>query len=71
MNNLDISKAVYMRETDGSVLGVIILLNGETNIYKNNNKIFVPADSNNRHYAELLKQVQMQNLQIAEVDEQL
>ena len=69
MQKLNISKAVYWREVDGIIGGVIILINGDTDMSNNINKIFVPLDPANRHYSEIMRQIEAGELVIEEAEQ--
>ncbi len=60
MNNfIDFSSAKYIA-TDGSNTSIEVVVDGTT--------MFVPLDPANRHYAEILRQVEAGTLTIADAD---
>jgi len=59
-NNMDITVAQYVADIDGSNSSVKATIDGQV--------MFVPLDPANRHYAEILKQVEAGDLTIQEAD---
>ena len=58
---MNITKAKYCLNEDGNANQVIVVtIDGK--------ELFVPLDPNNRHYAEILKQVKEKKLTIKEAD---
>jgi len=57
-NNMDITTAQYQADIDGNNSGIKATIDGQ--------EMFVPLDPANRHYAEILKQVEAGTLTIAE-----
>lgn len=57
---MDISSAQYIQDETNTNTIVKIVVDDET--------MFVPLDLNNRHYAEVLKQVESGDLTIADAD---
>jgi hypothetical protein len=60
MNNMDITSAQYVQDFDGNNLGIQATIDGT--------KMSVPLDPANRHYAEILRQVDAGVLTIQEAD---
>lgn len=61
MNGMDITSAQYSNDLDGNATSIkLVLDNGE--IWS------VPMDPANRHYAEILRQVEAGELTIADAD---
>jgi len=59
-NNMDITVAQYVADIDGSNSSVKATIDGQV--------MFVPLDPANRHYAEILKQVEAGTLTIADAE---
>ncbi len=59
MNELNITSAQYV-QVDGTNDTVIAVIDGQ--------ELFVPLDLANRHYAEIMRQVEAGTLTIAEAD---
>jgi len=59
-NNMNISSAQYVSDMDGNNSGVQATIDGQT--------MSVPLDPDNRHYAEILRQVDAGTLTIADAD---
>jgi hypothetical protein len=59
-DNMDITVAQYIADIDGSSSSVKATIDGE--------EIFVPLDPANRHYTEILKQVEAGTLTIADAE---
>jgi len=57
---MNITSAQYSNGIDGNVVNVKAVIDGET--------VFVPLDPANRHYAEILKQVQEGTLTIQDAE---
>ncbi len=57
MNEINITSAQYQREDNREIIATI---DGE--------KLIVPVDPTNRHYAEILRQVEAGTLTIADAD---
>ena len=57
MNSMNIASAQYVSDMDGNNSGIQATINGQT--------MSVPLDPANRHYAEILKQVEAGTLTIA------
>ena len=61
MNNINITSAKYMDPQDnGTLSGIKATIDGI--------EMFVPTDPANRHYAEILRQVEAGTLTIADAD---
>jgi len=60
MKEMYISSAQYWQNIDGENIGVVIVTDGKT--------IHVPIDTNNRHYAEIMRQVAAGTLTIADAE---
>ena len=60
MNSINIASAQYVSDMDGNNLGIQATINGQT--------MSVPLDPANRHYDEILKQVEAGTLTIADAD---
>ena len=58
--NMNITVAQYRADIDGNNSSVKATIDGQV--------LFVPMDANNRHYAEILKQVADGDLTIADAD---
>ena len=58
MNEMNIVSAQYEADTDGNNLSITAVIDGQ--------ELFVPLDPANRHYAEILRQVEAGTLTIAE-----
>lgn len=59
MDSMNITSAQYIAD-NGSNISIQAVIDGETR--------YVPLDPNNRHYAEILRQVQAGTLTIAEAE---
>ena len=59
-NNMDITSAQYQADMDGNNLCIQPTIDGQ--------EMFVPLDPANRHYAEILKQVEAGDLTVADAD---
>ena len=59
-NNMNITTAQYIADEDGNSSTIQATIDGQ--------EMFVPLDPNNRHYAEILKQVEAGTLTIADAD---
>lgn len=57
---MDITSAQYVQDEDGNNNTINAVIDGKT--------MFVPLDPANRHYAEILRQVEAGTLTIAEAD---
>ena len=61
MNDMNITSATYQRDiADTENVGIIAVIDGET--------LYVPLVSGNRHYDEIMKQVEAGDLTIADAD---
>jgi hypothetical protein len=60
MNNMNITTAQYTTDIDGNNSSVQATIDGQ--------EMSVPLDTDNRHYAEILKQVEAGDLTIADAD---
>jgi len=60
MEEMNIVNAKYFKDGLDNIDGIIATINGEV--------LSVPLDPNNRHYAEILRQVEAGELTIAEAD---
>ena len=59
-NNMDITTAQYQADMNGNNSGIKATIDGQ--------EMSVPLDPANRHYAEILKQVEAGTLTIADAD---
>jgi hypothetical protein len=59
-NNMDITTAQYQADMDGNNSNIKATIDGQ--------ELSVPLDPANRHYAEILKQVEAGTLTIADAD---
>jgi len=59
-NNMNITSAQYQADMDGNNSGIQATIDGQ--------EMSVPLDSANRHYAEILKQVEAGTLTVADAD---
>jgi len=59
-NNMNITSAQYNADMDGNNSGIKATIDGQ--------EMFVPLDLANRHYAEILKQVEAGDLTIADAE---
>ncbi len=59
-NNMNITTAQYTTDMDGNNSGIKATIDGQ--------EMSVPLDSANRHYAEILKQVEAGTLTIADAE---
>jgi hypothetical protein len=59
-NNMNITSAQYDADMDGNNSGIKATIDGQ--------EMFVPLDPANRHYAEILKQVEAGDLTIADAE---
>ena len=57
---MDITSAQYIQNLNGNNINVKATIDGQ--------EMFVPMDTNNRHYAEILKQVAEKKLTIKDAD---
>ena len=57
---MDITSAQYIQNLNGNNINVKATIDGQ--------EMFVPMDNNNRHYAEILKQVAEKKLTIKDAD---
>jgi hypothetical protein len=60
MNNMQITSAQYMVDMEGTNTIIRATIDGQ--------ELFVPLDPANRHYAEIMRQVDAGELTIAEAD---
>jgi Ethanolamine utilization protein EutJ (predicted chaperonin) len=60
MNNMQITSAQYMVDMEGTNTIIRATIDGQ--------ELFVPLDPANRHYAEIMRQVEAGTLTIAEAD---
>ena len=60
MNEINITSAQYVDDQDGNNISIFIVVNGQ--------KLGVPLDPANRHYTEILRQVEAGALTIQEAD---
>jgi hypothetical protein len=60
MENMNIESAQYQANLDGINMNIAAVIDGVT--------MFVPLDPQNRHYAEILRQVEAGTLVIAEAE---
>ena len=61
MNSINITSAQYMSDTlSGNNVSIRATIDGQ--------ELFVPLDPSNRHYAEIIRQVEAGDLVIAEAD---
>ena len=61
MNNMNITSAKYYADITGTNVAISATIDGQT--------MSVPLDPDNRHYAEILRQVEEKKLTIKEADE--
>ena len=59
-NNMNITSAQYNADMDGNNTSVQATIDGQ--------EMFVPLDPANRHYAEILKQVEAGDLTVADAE---
>ena len=59
-NNMDITTAQYQADMDGNSSSIQATIDGQ--------EMSVPLDPANRHYAEILKQVEAGTLTVADAD---
>jgi hypothetical protein len=59
-NNMNITSAQYDADMDGNNSGIKATIDGQ--------EMFVPLDPANRHYAEILRQVEAGTLTIADAE---
>ena len=59
-NNMNITTAQYIADEDGNSSTIQATIDGQ--------EMFVPLDPANRHYAEILKQVEAGTLTVADAD---
>ena len=59
-NNMNITSAQYQADMDGNNSGIQATIDGQ--------EMSVPLDPANRHYAEILKQVEAGTLTVADAD---
>ena len=60
MENINITSAQYVSDMDGNIDHIIATIDGQ--------EVSVPLDPANRHYAEILRQVEAGTLTIADAD---
>jgi hypothetical protein len=60
MENFNITSAQYVQNMDGVNSGVVATIDGQ--------ELSVPLDLSNRHYAEIMRQVEAGTLTIQEAD---
>ena len=60
MDNMNITSAQYTTDMDGNNSGIKVNIDGQ--------ELFVPLDETNRHYAEIMRQVEAGTLTIAEAE---
>ena len=60
MNDIKITSAVYGRDEGGNNVSIRITIDGQ--------ELFVPLDPANRHYAEIMRQVEAGELTIQEAE---
>ena len=60
MNEMNITSAQYTADMDGNNSGIMIVVDGE--------EMHVPLATGNRHYDEIMKQVEAGDLTIADAD---
>jgi len=60
MNNMQITSAQYQVDMTGNNASIRATIDGQ--------EMFVPLDASNRHYAEILRQVEAGTLAIQEAD---
>ena len=60
MNDLNITLATYILDDYGSVYSIKATIDGQ--------ELFVPLNPDNRHYAEIMRQVEAGELTIQEAD---
>ena len=60
MDNMNITSAQYTTDMDGNNSSIQATINGT--------EVFVPLDPANRHYAEIMRQVEAGTLVVAEAD---
>jgi hypothetical protein len=60
MNDMNITSAQYTRDFEGNNSGIQATIDGQ--------ELFVPLDEANRHYAEILRQVEAGELTIQDAD---
>lgn len=60
MDNMNITSAQYTTDMEGNNAGIKATVDGQ--------ELFVPLDPANRHYAEIMRQVEAGTLTIAEAD---
>ena len=60
MNNMNITTAQYIADMDGNNSGVKATIDGQ--------ELSVPMEPANRHYAEIMRQVEAGELTIADAD---
>lgn len=61
MNEMNITSAQYLADPlDGGNSGIVAVIEGET--------VYVPLDAGNRHYDEIMRQVNAGTLTIQDVD---
>lgn len=61
MNKMNITSAKYVEDFEGTHISITAIIDGQP--------IGVPIDSANRHYAEIMKQVENGTITIAPADE--
>lgn len=60
MNEINITSAQYVDDQDGNNISIFIVVDGQ--------KLGVPLDPANRHYAEIMRQVEAGELTIADAE---
>ena len=61
MNEMNITSATYQRDLADTVnIGIVAVIDGET--------VYVPLTAGNRHYDEIMRQVEAGTLTIADAD---
>ena len=60
MDDMNITSAQYMADIDGTNVAIVATIDGQ--------EFSIPLDSNNTHYAEILRQVAAGTLTIADAD---
>ena len=60
MNDMNITSAQYVINLNGDKNKIKAIIDGVT--------VFVPTDSSNRHYIEIMRQVEKKTLTIADAD---
>jgi len=60
MDNMNVTLAQYVDDLDGTTMGLKATIDGQ--------ELSVPLDSANRHYAEIMRQVEAGTLTIQDAD---